>query len=444
MAILNIWKRWNLYLSKEIWEINDASLTGWKRRRLNSIKIITAAVNGFIADKAAVRASALTFYTLLSVVPVLAVAFAIAKGFGLEQILEEQIRETFAGQQEIVDQLIAFSHSSLQNTQGGLIAGISVVFLIWSIIKLLNHIESAFNTVWNIDQARPILRKFTEYLTIILVGPVFIILSGSVTYFIESSLNTLSESSMVFGGGSGVKDIVAIVIKLIPSFVIAILFTLIYLIIPNKLVKFKPAAIAGILVGIAFTFLQIGYVYFQLAMSRYNAIYGSFAALPLFLIWLQTSWTLILFGAEVSYAIHYKKSYKPWDVTAKLSPRKKRILTLSILQLIIKSYQEGTPKTLSQLASDSHLPDKQVRMALDLLLQTDLILTTETRNKTKYVPAKPGSLITLYEANKLLDEFGENTIPVNVDDIVNINNALAEREKEFARKGQKSFDELIG
>lgn len=397
---------WKTYLSKELWEVDTSSLKRSKRLGIHALKVGLLSARAFIADKCALRASALTFYSLLSIVPILAVAFGIAKGFGLEEILDEQIRQSFAGQQEVIEKAIEFSHSSLQTTQGGLIAGVSILFLLWSVIKLLNHVENAFNRVWNLEKSRSFIRKFTDYLTLVLISPVFIVLSGSVTVFINTKLNHLQEEGMFF---EFTGSLLLSLMQLAPFASLWILFTLLYMIMPNKNIRFVPALIAGIIGGSLFALMQNGYVYFQIAMSRYNTIYGSFAALPLFLIWLQVSWMIILYGAEISYALSHLKDKLHLNEDRELSIRDKRLAAVYLLKFIALGFKKGEgPFTANDLAENLRLPIVMTKDLLHMMKNSGLLLSLQDKKgRLSYTPALDLNELSVGNAIDMIDEQGE-------------------------------------
>ncbi|MGB0431332.1 MAG: YihY/virulence factor BrkB family protein [Bacteroidia bacterium] len=377
-----------------------------------SLKVIIISLKGFNENKNSIKSSALTFYTILSVVPVLAVAFGVAQGFGLEDKLEEQIRESFAGQEEVMTKIIEFSHKSLTNVKGGLVAGISVLFLLWSVIKLLNHIENAFNAIWNLSKSRTFIRKLTDYITLILVGPVFIIISGSATVFINTTLQEFKTEGMFFEYTS---SFFLTLMQLAPFVLVWILFTILYMIIPNKNVKLLPAIAGGILAGTAFAFLQNGYVYFQIAMSRYNAIYGSFAALPLFLIWLQISWLIILFGAEVSHAVQYAEKLIFSMQNKGLSQRINKMLSINVLKEIALTFDKGdTPHTLNSISEKLELPVHLVEQAIENLTLANLIsLIASSDSSNAYQPAVATKHLSLSYVSQKLDSAGVNDLQLN-------------------------------
>jgi len=295
-------KFWYIKLKKffhtDVWHINIDQLSGFKAFLIRQIRIIILTIKGYSKDQCSLRASALTYLSILSVVPVLAMAFGIAKGFGLESILRKQIMKQFAGQEEIMNYSLEFANNMLDSTQGGMIAGVGMIFLFYIVMRLLNNIEESMNDIWEVKKARSHLRKFSDYLAIMLIAPLLIIMASSLNVFIISQIKTVTQSVTFF---HYLSPFIQKLVQLIPYTLVWILLTIIYMIMPNTSVNFKSAFIAGILAGTTFQLTQWAYMNFQIGVSRYNSIYGSFAALPLFLIWMQISWTIILIGSEFAF-----------------------------------------------------------------------------------------------------------------------------------------------
>ena len=264
------------FINRDIWKAESEGLSKTRRRSYGILKILIISVKGFIEDGCSVRASALTFFTLLSVVPIIALAFAIAKGFGLEELVERVIKDTFQAQPDLAGYLISFSSSMLENTKGGLIAGIGVVMLLYSVFKLLSNIEEAFNFMWNIRVGRPLLRKVTDYVTIMIFTPILLIISSSATFFLTSQLDNMFSSLF--------SPFLNVIIKILPWVLMSVVFTILYLIMPNTRVEIMPSLISGVVTGCIFQIWQWIFVTFQMGAAEYGAIYGSFAALPLFLV----------------------------------------------------------------------------------------------------------------------------------------------------------------
>jgi len=248
------------------------------------IKVIAFAIKGFRADRCSLRASSLTLFTLLSIVPVMAMAFGIAKGFGFEEILERRVLELFAGQEEVIQNVLAFATNLLEKTKGGLMAVFAFILLFYSLIKLIGHIENAFNKIWWVNDDRPLVRKFTDYIAISITAGILIIFSSSANIFITAYLSRFLSHIELPGN---IESFISLGFNIFPFLSIWILFNFFYIFIPNKKVDIKGALAGGIIAGTIFQIAQMAYLKFQVGVSSYNAIYGSFAALPLFLIWLQ-------------------------------------------------------------------------------------------------------------------------------------------------------------
>ena len=187
------------FLKIGMWRIRSDRLPRSKSILLRQLRIVALAFRGFGEDKCQLRASALTFYSLLSIVPMAAMAFGIAKGFGFENKLETILLEKFPGQEEVIGRVIEFAQSFLQNTQGGVIAGIGVAVLFWTVIKVLGNIENSFNDIWGVKRARPMGRKLSDYLSIMLICPILLIMSSSMTVLITSQVTLIVEKLTILG-----------------------------------------------------------------------------------------------------------------------------------------------------------------------------------------------------------------------------------------------------
>lgn len=399
-------------LLKEILESRLDKLPRKKSFLFRQARMTILAVKGFDEDKCQLRASALTFYTLLSLVPVLAMVFGIAKGFGFEDRLELKLMSKFNEYQEIVLQVMGFVRSMIENTKGGLIAGVGLVVLLWSVINVLSSIEKTFNDIWKIKKSRSFMRKFSDYLSIILIAPILIIVSSSLTVFVTSYLARLTqENSMLEFLGPFVQ----FSMKFVPYILIWILLTFVYMMLPNTKVKFSSALVAGIIAGTIYQLVQLGYVYFQVSISHYNAIYGSFAALPLLLLWVRLSWLIVLFGAEISFAHQNINRYEYEANSMKISPHYKHLLSLSITNLIFKNFEKGEkPFTSNEISNLLEIPIGLVRTILFELVSTDILLETVTEKETEnaYHPARDIHTIRISDVMHSLDYCGINDLKI--------------------------------
>ncbi len=384
-----------------------------KRLIIKALKIIMSAFYGFNKDKCYLMASALTFWSLLSIVPVAALAFGIASGFGFEKMLEKMLLEKMPGQEEVILQVVGFSNALLEKTKGGLIAGIGVLLLFWAVIKVLGNIEESFNAIWKIDKARNLIRKIGDYLSLMIICPFLFIISSSVTLFITTRITHLTEKIALLGM---ISSLIFFSLKMTPYLLIWILFTFIYMIMPNTRVKFSSALLGGIAAGTFYQFIQWVYITFQVGVSNYNAIYGSFAALPMFLLWLQISWLVVLAGAELSYA------HQSFDKTAfgpdasEISLNLKKLLTLQIAHLLVKNFALGKePFTAARISDSLKIPKKIVSSLLNELMDCTIVSSVLPKNGevAAYQPAVDIHKISISYILRAMDKRGIDDMPLN-------------------------------
>jgi membrane protein len=376
---------------------------------VRQIKIFRLAFKGFAEDRVQLRASALTYYSVLSIVPLIAMIFGIAKGFGFEAFLEEDLLSRFEGQEKVLEWILTFKDRYLSQIRGGLIAGIGIVVLLWSVMKLLGNIESSFNIIWQIKKARVISRKMSDYVSLIVITPMLLFISSSVSVFLTDQIKSTAE--LPFMGY--VSGWLVNLISLTPLVLIWLVFTLLYIIMPNTKVTFKSALIGGIMAGTMFQLLQWGYIYFQSMLTGYGAIYGSFAALPLFLIWMQTSWLIVLFGAEVAFANQNIEHFEAESESIDISNHMKRAVTLMILKEIVLNFKEGNqPETAEQLANRLDFSVRLVREVIYDLLETAIISETVTKNvkENAVQPAQDIEQLTVGNVIEMLDKRGRDNL----------------------------------
>ena len=399
------------------------------------MRIILLAIRGYDEDRCILRASSLTFYTLLSIVPIVAMFFGIAKGFGFEKRLQTELFEKFPGQEEILNQVIGFSNSLLEQTQGGLIAGIGLLVLFWSVLKVLGHIEMALNDIWEIQESRSWGRKFSDYLSIMLISPILVLMSSSVTVFITTQVIQITQKVALLGVFS---PLISFLLKLIPYVLIWALFTILYIVMPNTKVNFKAGLLGGVVAGTLYQIAQLAYISFQIGAAKYNAIYGSFAALPLFLMWLQISWWIVLFGAELSFANQNVETYEYEPDCLNISPGFKKLLTLQVAHLLIKNFSNGQKAlTYSEISDRLEMPVRLVHNILFELVQAGLVseIRTQADKEYAYQPARDINLLSIRYILEKLEQNGTDNIPVaeNEDYL-----ALSDALKNFSEAMEKS------
>jgi len=413
------------FLNNDIWRIRLKDVPRKHSFFIRNLRIILLTLRGFNEDKCSLRASALTFYSLLSIVPVFAMVFGIAKGFGLDKILEKQLVDKIPAQNEIITNIINFSHSLLDNTKGGVIAGVGVALLFWTVIKVLGNIERSFNDIWGIKGMRSLMRRFADYLSVVLICPVLMILASSITVFINIQAKMVTQRIAILGAFA---PLIHFVLDFLPYTVIWVVFTFIYIFIPNTKVNFKSGVLAGIVAGTIYQVMQWVYVYFQVGVAKYNAIYGSFAALPLFLVWLQLSWRIVLLGAEISFAHQNVDTYEFEPDCLNVSRSFKNLLALRIVNLLSKNFSTGA-KALNA-HEISHTLGIPIRLTRDIIYELTrsgifVAVQEETSRVPAYQPAVDINLLTIKYVIDRLESSGTNSVPViNTKELERIKDSL--------------------
>ncbi|MGK7396839.1 MAG: YihY/virulence factor BrkB family protein [Candidatus Cyclobacteriaceae bacterium M3_2C_046] len=389
------------FFNQDIWRINLSEHTPYKVFYFKTLKVVLIAIKGYQDDKCPLRASALTFYSLLSIVPVLAMAFGIAKGFGFEKGLDSFIRQNLSTQEVVIREVVGFADRMLENTQGGVIAGIGLLVLFWSVLQLLNNIEDSLNAIWQVKQARSMVKKLTDYLTIVLISPIFVFLSTSITAFVATQIQNFAD---MLPFSDFLAPIVAFIIQLMSYVLIWLLLSFVYLILPNTRVNIPSALIAGILAGTVYQLVQWAYITFQIGVSRYSAIYGTFAALPLFLIWLQLSWLIFLFGAEISFAYQHVGKYKIEKEPVHLSIYQLRLISLLVVNLVIKRFiEEKDPYSMDDMAKDLQIPHHILKVVIDNLIRSK-ILSETLLNREGEIGYQPATDVNKYSLSFVLNK----------------------------------------
>jgi membrane protein len=375
------------FFKTKLWAKNLKESNFFIRFFYSHLRIISLAFRNFFRDKCPLHASALTYYTMLSIVPVAALGFGISKGFGMQNTLREKLLEELPEHSEIVESILSFADSLLEVSRSGLISGIGIVLLLWAAVRVLGNIEETLNTIWGVKRSRTFVRRFSDFLTIMIIGPVISFSSSSLAVYIASQVSSFTKDSDYF---SLVDPVLYYLLKLTPYFLIWLLFTLTYMIIPNTKVKFKSAFYGAIVAGTLFQWAQGFYLQFQFGAAKYSAIYGTFAALPLFLIWLQLSWFILLLGAEMCYASQNISSFIFEKESGKISGFNQKLLALQIAFVIIKNFEAGKPpigeKNISKQAG---IPDTITSSVINDLLKSKIIVRVESDKRGEtYQPAK--------------------------------------------------------
>ena len=299
---------------------------GWTVRPL---KLIIYTLEGLMAHGTMDMGAALTFYTLMSIVPVLALVFAVVKGFGLVESLVENLYSLLPQMPEVVDYMVDFANKALARTQGGVVATVSLLTLFWAVIRMFESIEANFNKIWEVKSTRTLVRKYCDYITVIIIAPLRWIIATSVGSY---ALDMLGAQGSVW---------LQLASKALSLVVVWAMFAFVYLVLPNTKVRLRSAVMAGVMAGSCFFVFQALYVYLLKWMTSYSAIYGSFAALPLFLLWMQNSWSNLLIGCELSFALQNEKRFDEERQLPATSHDDDSKLMVAITAFVARSFHQG-------------------------------------------------------------------------------------------------------
>ncbi len=413
---------------------------GFKKRTFNRFpglkpwfdrqwRIIYLLVTGIKRDAIYIKASGLTFFTILAVVPMLALVFGIAKGFGLNEELRAEIINQFHNQQQVMEFLLDFANNALTNTSGGWMAGIGVALLFYTVVQLLRYVESIFNSFWKVDETRVWYRQLTDYMAIVVFVPVIFIVSSSVTVLANTKLPEMLSQSAIL---EELRPLVFFLLKLMPFILMVTVATAAYLVMPNTKVRFRSAFIAGLLAGIAIQVIQVLYIQVQIGASKLGGIYGGFAAVPLLMIWIEMTWVVVLLGAQLSFYLQNITRHEFEFDVKNVSLRQKKRLALLIMHTLIKDFIIGTkPRGSEELSLELSVPIRSVRETLSTLRDADLLTEVydEVQDKFFYQPAIDVNRMTLsFVLDKLENSGSTHKIVINNSNYRKIDMALINLE----------------
>lgn len=378
------------FLTKDIWSFEFYQKGPLRRAIGNTVKVIVIAVRTFLDDKVMTKAAALTYSTLFAIVPILALIFAIARGFGFENIVTSLLKNGIIGENESLNTVMQFIDGYMQYVSSGAFIGIGLLFLLWSVYSLADGIEANLNMIWHVKQARGMGRKITDYFSLILLIPIGIICLSGLSVATRSILEGM-EGYLLLGG------FVQFLISAMPFLLAGLIFTGFYMFMPNTKVKFKYAIIPGIIAGCLFQLLQNLYFKGQFSLSSYNAIYGGFAALPLFLFWLNLSWSIILFGCELAYVSQNNDNFNYFKEPDKISRRHEDFYCLMVMALICKRFNKGLPALkMKEIVQKLQIPHRYVISSLDTLTDAGLLETVNAEDREPaYVPSTDTQKLTV-------------------------------------------------
>lgn len=398
------------FLTVKIWTIRREDTSPMRYFMCSILKKLILAIEFTTTKRITSSASALTYSTLLAIVPILAVVFAIARGFGYNKYIELWFRESFSSQPQAAETIIGFVNSYLIHTKSGMFLGIGLLFMLFTVIMLISNIEQTFNYIWQVKKPRSVFRTITDYTSMFLLAPIVIVATSGVSIFFATIFRQI-EDTMLIG------PIMQFVIQLMPYLLMSAVFTALYVFMPNTKVRLACAIVPGVLAGVAMQGLQLFYIHSQIWVSSYNAIYGSFAALPMFMLWIQISWMICLFGAELCYANQNMEEFAFRAKTEDLSHRYKILLSLVLTSHICRRFADGgKPFSALDLKLRTGIPIRIVNELLYKLVRTHILTETTSGGKDETTYYMPAECITRLSVGTLIDRLeADGKWTLNID-----------------------------
>ena len=386
---------WYSYASSGVWD--DPS----NKTRVKVVKVINLSFRSFMDRDLQTKSMSLTYSTVLAIVPTFAMIFAIGRGFGFQNLLEDQLLMNFPAQKSFITFALKFVDSYLNQASQGVFVGVGLIFLLYTLVSLLSDIETNFNQIWDIKKDRSILQKVTDYIAICLLVPIMMICSSGVSIFMSSTLQSNDHFAFL-------TPIVNVALEASPFILAFMAFSISFCMIPNTRVKVKYATTSGAICAIIFQILQMLFLSGQLYVSKYNAIYGSFSFLPLLLIWLQLSWLILLFGCVLTYSLQNIFAFNFLDNSVPPSRSLETKVMLIIMAITARRFHNGeTPLSAQEISVNYNLPIRMVNRLCNKLKKAGLINLVVKENETMGVtPAVDTDELTVGNIFKKIENEG--------------------------------------
>ncbi len=400
------------FVTRDMWRIAAGEVGGMKGRLLSALKIVYISIAEFINLNVYQKASALTYTTLLSLVPFVAILLSIAAGFGMQESVQTQLFNYFPAHQTELSTTLEFVQRYMSQIQGGMVIVVGVLILLYTVISLMVTVEDTFNEIWHITESRAWSKRLLGYFAAFIILPVLMAASAGANVFISSF-----EGTLIFGDIS-LSPVIETLLRTVPYLVVTLVLTGLYCIMPNTKVRFSAALIAGVVSGTAFQLFQLLYISGQIWVSRYNAIYGSFAAIPLLLLFIQLSWLICLFGVQLTYAIQNIARYAYKGESEHISRRYIDLIAIVIMEKVCKAFKYQTlPYDAERLARECNLPVVIINNVLAKLSRANLILVHHVEKDPYapiYLPKIDTSQVTIGRVLSALDRLGAERFKIDI------------------------------
>ena len=434
--IILFFKQLYKFIRYDIWRITEHELTRTRKFLYRILKTIVISVRGFVDDQLNIKASSLTYSVMFAAVPFVALLLAVSKGFGVESFMKNWLVAGLSDASSMIPNMMDFVERYLNTAQGGVFIGIGIVILLWSVMSFFMQVENAFNDIWQVKKSRSFVRQFTIYFSTVLVLPVLIVVSSGLSIYIQT---VLSESFLY----EFISPMYRFGMKLTPFVLNWLLFMLLYVLIPNTKVGFVNALIAGIVAGTVFQLFQALYISGQINLSRYNIVYGGFAAIPLLLLWLRISCLIVLFGAELSYAMQNTHFFEYETDTKNISRRYKNFITVFVAHVIVKQFEQQLPALSSDDISQKYnLPIRMINQVLTELTDSNILISiyNETSRAKTYQPAFDINKLTFHTLFEKLETHGAEMFLTNKNERLD---EFWQKTLALREQGQEPFKHIL-
>ena len=390
-----------------LWQYGSSGV--WTERantmKVKLIKTINLSVRSFLSADIQSQACAMTYRTVLAIVPALAMLFALGRGFGLQKLIENELYSIFHAQHEAISHMMSYVDSYLKQASEGVFVGIGILFLLWTLISLVSNVEDSFNSIWGVKNGRSMWRKVTDYTSMLLILPVLLICAGGLNVLMSSTLNAIFHIEFL-------TPVVSLLLEFGSWLFTWLFFTAVYMLVPNVKVRFLNAFIAGVFAGTGFMILQWIFVTGQMYVAKYNAIFGSLSFIPLMLIWLQLVWVITLSGAVLCYSSQNIFEFDFKDDVERISLRYREKVIMAVAAIIVRRFAAlQPPLTLNDIIVDYRLPARLVSGSIDALLEAGVIVRVVIDGKKEifgYQPAVDIDSLTVSSVRDRIEAAGRH------------------------------------
>ncbi|MCK5242130.1 YihY family inner membrane protein [bacterium] len=422
-------QRWKAFFQEDLWHFDFSKLTRVRKSFYHALQILFLVAKGFVKYKLLLRASALTFSTLLGIVPLLALTFAVLKSLGVQRRLEPILLERVAvAVQPMVSQIISY----IDQVDVKSLGVIGVIIIIFTLLTVLGNIEASFNDIWGLRYQRSFFRKFSEYLSLLFIMPFFFFMALSLTAGFKSTAVVVWMQNQPAWG-----PLLILFMRLLPYLALWVFFTFLFVFMPNTNVRFMPAVIAGVFTGTLWQIIQWAYLTFQVGMTNINALYGTFAQLPIMFIWIFISWVIVLFGAELSFALQNVATYRRAGASSEVNFYTRTELALAFLHDIQANFQQGqAPYSDEQLGEQHEVSVRLVRQILNDLIMAGLLMRATKGRQPAYLPARQLETLPVYEVLERLEQIGSKVHKV-------VEPLLRDKHVPKARRYERELLEIV-